>query len=88
MFCPLRVPESKETPAAKITPVIKILVSNAYVCSVAQLCLALCSPMNFAAHQTLLFIGLFRQEFWSGLPFPPAGDLPKPGFPASPALAG
>ena len=30
-----------------------------------------------------------RQEYWSGLPFPPAGDLPKPGIkPSSLALAG
>ena len=30
-----------------------------------------------------------RQEYWSGLPFPPLGDLPKLGIkPASPALAG
>ena len=30
-----------------------------------------------------------RQEYWSGLPFPPPGDLPDPVFkPASPALAG
>ena len=30
-----------------------------------------------------------RQEYWSGLPFPPPGDLPDPGFkPMSPALAG
>ena len=29
-----------------------------------------------------------RQEYWSGLSFPPPGDLPKPGVkPASPALA-
>ena len=31
-----------------------------------------------------------RQECWSGLPFPPPGDLPNPGIepvsPASPAL--
>ena len=28
-----------------------------------------------------------RQEYWSGLPFPPPGDLPDPGIePASPAL--
>ena len=37
-------------------------------------------------------MGLCRQEFWSGLPFPPPGDLPEPGAvpisPASPALAG
>ena len=34
---------------------------------------------------------LFRQEYWSGLPFPPLGSLPDPGSeptsPVSPALA-
>ena len=30
-----------------------------------------------------------RQEHWSGLPFPPPGDLPNPGIePMSTALAG
>ena len=33
----------------------------------------------------------YRQEYWSGLPFPSLGDLPDPGiipeFPASPSLA-
>ena len=30
-----------------------------------------------------------RQGHWSGLPFPPPGDLPDPGIePMSPALAG
>ena len=30
-------------------------------------------------------MGFFRQEYWSGLPFPPPGDLPDPGIkPASP----
>ena len=37
-------------------------------------------------------MGCSRQEHWSGLPFPPPGDLPDPGikpsFPVSPALAG
>ena len=29
---------------------------------------------------------VFRQEYWSGLPFPPPGDLPDPGMePGSPA---
>ena len=32
---------------------------------------------------------IIRQEYWSGLPFPPPGDLPDPGTePASPAFAG
>ena len=29
-------------------------------------------------------MGIFRQEYWSGLPFPYPGDLPNPGIePAS-----
>ena len=32
------------------------------------------------AHQVLLSMGFFRQEYWSGLPFPPPGDLPDPGI--------
>ena len=44
------------------------------------------------AHQAPLSMGLFRQEYWSRLPFPPAGDLPDPGTepkpPVSPTLAG
>ena len=44
------------------------------------------------AHQTPLSIGFSRQENWSGLPCPPAGDLRNPGIELvsfmSPALAG
>ena len=32
------------------------------------------------AHQVPLSMGLFRQEYWGGLPFPPPGDLPDPGI--------
>ena len=35
-------------------------------------------------------MGFFRQEYWSGLPFPPPADLPdpeiEPSSPLSPAL--
>ena len=32
-------------------------------------------------------MGFFRQEYWSGLPFPSTGDLADPGTePKSPAL--
>ena len=35
----------------------------------------------------LLCPGIFLQEYWSWLPFPPPGDLPDPGIePASSAL--
>ena len=37
-------------------------------------------------------MGFLRQEHWSGLPFPPPGDLPDPGTKptslTSPALVG
>ena len=43
------------------------------------------------ARQARLSMGFSRQEHWSGLPFPPPGNLPDPGIePASlmsPALA-
>jgi len=39
------------------------------------------------ARQAPLSMGLSRQEYWSGLPFPSPGDLPEPGIkPWSPAL--
>ena len=39
------------------------------------------------AHQAPLSMDFSRQEYWSGLPYPPPGDLPNPGIePGSPAL--
>ena len=39
------------------------------------------------AHQAPLSIGFSRQEYWSGLPWPPPGDLPNLGMgPVSPEL--
>ena len=44
-------------------------------------------PPLTVAHQALLSMELSRQEYWSGLPFPPPGDLCAPGIePGSPAL--
>ena len=54
-------------------------------CSVTRSYLPLCVPMN-GSHQ------VFRQEYWSGLPLPPPGDLLVSGTehlsPVSSALAG
>ena len=45
-----------------------------------------CNPMD---HQAPLSMWFFRQEYWSGLPFPTPGALPNPGIePTSPALPG
>ena len=52
---------------------------------VAKSCPTLVTPWT-AACQAPLLMGFFRQEYWSGLPFPPQGDLPDPGIePRSPA---
>ena len=53
---------------------------------VTKLCLDLATPWTVAS-QAPLSMGFFRQEYWSGLPFPFPGDLPDPGIkPRSPAL--
>ena len=31
-------------------------------------------------HQAPLSMGFSRQEYWSGLPCPPLGDIPNPGM--------
>ena len=52
-----------------------------------QSCLTLCYPMDYIACQASLSMGFSRQEYWSGLPCPPPGDLPNAGIePGSPAL--
>ena len=43
----------------------------------AQSCLTLCDPLDYRP-QAPLSIGFSRQGYWSGLPFPSAGDLPDP----------
>ena len=48
------------------------------------------APLWTVAHQSPLSMGFSRQEYWSGLPRPPSGDLPssgsKPPFLMSSAL--
>ena len=72
---------------SSIYPSICLLI---YICSmlclIAQSCLTLCNPMT-VAHQAPLSMGFFRQEYWSGLPSPPPGNLPNLGIePRCPTL--
>ena len=57
-------------------------------CSWVQLFVALWT----VAHQDPLSMGFSRQEYWSGLPCSPPGDLPDPGIEpmslTSPSFAG
>ena len=58
-----------------------------------QSCLTLCDPMDCIQlqRQAPVSMGFSRQEYWSGLPCPPPGDLLNPGIKplslTSPALA-
>ena len=74
-------------------PVSKlILPSKKYVRELAQLLshVWLFAMLWTVAHQSPLSMEFFRQEYWSGLPFPPPGNLPDPEIDpissASPAL--
>ena len=50
-------------------------------------CLTLCDPWAAEEPWDSSFMGVFHQEYWSGLPGPPPGDLPNPGIkPRSRAL--
>ena len=55
-------------------------------------CVQLPATLWAVACQALLSVGFSRQEYWSGLPFPPPGDLPnlgiEPSSLVSPALVG
>ena len=61
---------------------IPIMIIRHYLYSDAQSCPTLGNPMDHS--QAPLSMGFSRQEYWSGLSFPPPGDLPNPGIePAS-----
>ena len=62
-----------------------IIQWNIGLCLVTQSYPTLCDPMDcslpdFSVHR------ISRQEYWSGLPFPPLGDLDSGIDPRSPAL--
>ena len=65
-------------------------VSDLVLCMHAkslQSCLTLCNLVDCRAYQAPLSVRFCRQEYWSGLPCPPPGDLPNPRIePRSPTL--
>ena len=56
------------------TPYTKIIWNSTLQCVLSHIRLCVTPPT--AAHQASLSMGFPRQEYWSGLPFPPPGDLP------------
>ena len=58
-------------------------------CAQLLSCVQLIVTLWAVARQAPLSMGFSRQEYWSGLPCPPPGDLPDPEIkPVSPSLAG
>ena len=69
------------------------LLFKKYACVLSCFsCVWLSATLWTEAHQVPLSLRFSRQEYWSGLPCPPPGDLPDPGIEPtslmSPALAG
>ena len=73
------------------SPLIVLLMSLYFsqLCMHAPSCLALLQPPWTGVHWAPRSMGLPRQEYRNGFPFPSPGVFPNPGSkPASPALAG
>ena len=50
-------------------------------------CVQLFATPGTVARQAPLSMEFYRQEYWSGFPFPSPGDLPNPGIkPGLPSL--
>ena len=61
----------------------EILIKYNGVCMHAklhQLCLTLCDPTDWVVCQAPPSMGFYRQDYWSGFPCRPPGDLPDPGI--------
>ena len=54
-----------------------VFVNVDICCSVAKLCSTLCNPMDCSQPGSFVH-RIFRQGYWSGLPFLPLGDRPDP----------
>ena len=52
-----------------------------------QSCLTLCDPVDHSPPGSSVS-GTLQQEYWSGLPCPPPGDLPDPGIEPTTCIAG
>ena len=58
-----------------------VLIHKPAVCAQSlQSCLTLCDLMDDSLPGSSVHDKNSRQEYWSGLPFPPPGDLPNTGI--------
>ena len=72
-----------------LSSTLKVTREHVCACSVASVLSNSANPWTLAC-QAPLSVEFSTQEYWTGLPFPPPGDLPDPGIkstsPVSPAL--
>ena len=59
---------------------IQVSIGLVQKCAQSLSHIRLCATPRTAAHQAPLSMGFSRQEYWSGLPCPPPGDLLDPGL--------
>ena len=84
----------KLSPSPKVPHNGRIDITQRITCAWLLLFSCLVVSSSFATswsvlHQAPLLMGFPRQEYQSGLPFLPSGDIPNPGIePGSPVLAG
>ena len=74
---PPQPPELWETPVVYKLP--GLCYSDVCVYHVQLIPVQLFGTSWTVAHQAPVPLGFSRQEYWSGLPFPPPGHLPHPG---------
>ena len=67
-------------PVLIITSTLCVCVCVCVCVLVTQSCLTLCDPMECSPLASSVHWRFSRQEYWSGLPFPPPGDLPNSGI--------
>ena len=68
------IPCSVEVPVEKGSPMLEAWLLSCFSC------VQHFGTLWTVAHQAPLSMGFSRQEYWSGLPRPPLGDLPDPGI--------
>ena len=88
-------------PVIKFTDCLQLYHGQGYSVYKSSFCVCVCVWCTLSlvwlffatqwtvAHQAPPSMEFSRQEYWSGLPFPPAGGFPDPGIESeSPAVAG
>ena len=78
----LRTPSLPSRSASVPTPRRALCMQKGICCLLCASGCSSCSTLRTDGLQTakLLSMGFPRQEYWSGLPFPPRGDLLDPGI--------